>query len=88
MTCLFNIIPDGRWVSFFKSESLSGDILYLCLKGENRLVQFLRDSLLKKKFISDAVYRDLCPTGSTPEILCGLPKVHRATVLLDLFFLL
>ena len=47
-------------------------------KRENRLVRFLRDSLLKKKLISDSVYHDLFPTGSTPGILYGLPKVRKA----------
>ena len=55
----------------------SSDIFHLCLKRENRLVRFLRDTLLKKKCISEKVYRDLYPTGSTPGILYGLPKVHK-----------
>ena len=55
---------------------LDSDMLEICQKRENRLLRFLRDSLLKGKLISDFVYHDLFPTGSTPGILYGLPKVH------------
>ena len=32
---------------------------------------------MKQKFITDEIYRDLFPSGSTPGILYGLPKVHK-----------
>ena len=55
---------------------LDSDMLEICQKRENRLVRFLRDSLFKKKLISDSVYHDLFPTGSTPGILYGLPIIY------------
>ena len=39
--------------------------------------RFLGDTLLKKGFIPDEVYRELFPSGSTPGVLYGLPKVHK-----------
>ena len=60
-----------------KFRPLDFDILELCQKRENKLIRFLRDSLLKKKLMSDSVYHDLFPTNSTPGILYGLPKVHK-----------
>ena len=65
---------------------LDSDMLEICQKQENRLVRCLRDSLLKKKLISDSVYHDLFPTGSTPGILFGLPKVHKANCLVRPIF--
>ena len=46
-------------------------------KRKGKLIRFLRDTLQKQKFITDEVYRDLFPSGSTPGILHGLPKVHK-----------
>ena len=42
--------------------------LELCQKSEKKLVPFLRDILLKKCHISNAVYHGLFPTGSTPSV--------------------
>ena len=39
--------------------------------------RFLGDTLLKKGCIPDEVYRELFPSGSTPGVLYGLPKVHK-----------
>ena len=55
------------------------DILEVCQRRENRLVRFLRDTLLKQRAITDNVYRQLFPSGSVPGILYGLPKVHKDT---------
>ena len=60
-----------------KFNSLDIDALDICLKKESNLVRFLRDTLLKRKLISDEVYRDLFSSGSTPGVLYGLPKVHK-----------
>ena len=60
-----------------KFAPLRSDILDLCLKRENRLVRFLRDTLLQQKCISEKVYHDLYQTASTPGILYGLPTVHK-----------
>ena len=52
-------------------------MLDLCLKRENKLIRFLRDKLLKQNSIPDDVYKELFPSGSTPGVLYGLPKVHK-----------
>ena len=66
------ILNDGS-----KFTKLDCDPLDLCQKRENRLIRFLRDSLLKNKAIPQDVYRELFTSGSTPGILYGLPKVHK-----------
>ena len=53
-------------------------ILDLCLKRENKLIRFLRDTMLKKKIITENVYNSLYQNGSSPGVLCGLPKVHKS----------
>ena len=52
-------------------------MLDLCLKRENKLIRFLRDKLLKQKSIPDDIYKEIYPSGSTPGVLYGLPKVHK-----------
>ena len=51
--------------------------LELCQKNEKKLVPFLRDILLKKGHISNAVYHGLFPQVVLPVFLYGLPKVHK-----------
>ena len=58
-------------------SKLDGDALELCLKREIKLMRLLRDKLLKENRISEEVYQQLCPSGSTPGILYGLPNVHK-----------
>ena len=60
-----------------KFKKLDTDLLDLCLKRENKLIRFLRDKLLKQNSIPDDVYKELFPSGSTPGVLYGLPKVHK-----------
>ena len=60
-----------------KAFRLDTDILEICQRRENRLVRFLRDTLLKQRAITDEVYHQLFPTGSVPGILYGLPTVHK-----------
>ena len=57
--------------------TLESDVLDICQRREGKLMRFLRDSLLKKGVIPDEVYRELYPSGSTPGVLYGLPKVHK-----------
>ena len=57
--------------------TLDTDTLDICQRREGKLVRFLRDTLLKKGCIPDEVYRELFPSGSTPGVLYGLPKVHK-----------
>ena len=71
--CKVNSILDDS----SKFSRLDSDALEVCLKREGKLVRFLRDTLLKKKLISDEVYRELFSSGSTPGVLYGLPKVHK-----------
>ena len=59
-------------------KKLDTDILDLCLKRENKLIRFLRDTLLKKKIITENVYNGLYQNGSSPGVLYGLPKVHKS----------
>ena len=61
-----------------KFKKLDTDILDLCLKRENKLIRFLRDTLLKKKIITENVYNSLYQNGSSPGVLYGLPKVHKS----------
>ena len=60
-----------------KFKKLDCDMLEICQKKEGKLIRFLRDTLQNQKFITDEVYRDLYPSGSTPSILYGLPKIHK-----------
>ena len=60
-----------------KFLQLNTDSLEICQKRENKLIRLLRDNLLKNKYITEEVYRELFPSGSTPGILYGLPKVHK-----------
>ena len=60
-----------------KFKKLDADVLELCSKREGQLIRFLRDTLVKNQFISESVYRELCPQGSKSVILYGLPKVHK-----------
>ena len=62
-----------------KFKKLDVDVLDLCIKREGQLIRFLRDTLVKNKFIPESVYYDLSPQGSKPGILYGLPKVHKET---------
>ena len=59
------------------TAKLDAENLEICQKCENRLVCFVRVSLLKKKLISNAVHQHLFPTVITHGILYGLPKVHQ-----------
>ena len=52
-------------------------MLEICQIREGKLIRFLRDTLQKQKFITNEVYRDLYPSGSTPGILYGLPKIQK-----------
>ena len=65
-----------------KFSQLDTDILELCQKRENKLVRLLRDNLLKKKYITEEVYRESFPSGMDYQRFINL------TVLLGLFFLL
>ena len=69
---VYSILEDAS-----KFSPMDKDFLEICQKRENKLIRFIRDSLLKKKLISNTVYQDLFPSGSTPGILYGLPKVHK-----------
>ena len=60
-----------------KFSKLDIDTPEICQRRENRLVRFLRDTLLKQKIITEEVYRQLFPSGSVPGVLYGLPKVHK-----------
>ena len=66
------LLADGS-----KFMKLDCDMLEICQKREGKLIRFLRDTLQKQKIITDEVYRDLYPSGSTPGILYGLPKIHK-----------
>lgn len=61
-----------------KFVKLECDPLELCQKRENRLIRFLRDTLLSEKAIPQEIYRELFTSGSTPGILYGLPKVYKS----------
>ena len=65
-----------------KFSQLDTDILELCQKRENKLVRLLRDNLLKKKYITEEVYRESFPSGMDYQGFINL------TVLLGLSFLL
>ena len=60
-----------------KFRKLDVNVLDLCLKQEGKLIRYLRDTLLKKRYISESVCRDLSPQWSKPGILYGLPKLHK-----------
>ena len=60
-----------------KFKKLDTEIIDLCLKRENKLIRFLRDKLLKQNNIPEEIYKELFPSGSTPGVLYGLPKVHK-----------
>ena len=60
-----------------KFRKLEADILNLCIKREGQLIWIFRDTL-ESRFLYESVYRNLCPQGSKPGILYGLPKVHKA----------
>ena len=60
-----------------KFSKLDIETMEICQRRENRLVRFLRDTLLKQKIITEEVYRQLFPSGSVAGVLYGLPKVHK-----------
>ena len=60
-----------------KFKKLDTEIIDLCLKRDNKLIRFLRDKLLKQNSIPEEIYKELFPSGSTPGVLYGLPKVHK-----------
>ena len=47
------------------------------LSREGKLQRFLR-RLKKNGEIDDTTYQDICPTGSQPARIYGLPKMHKA----------
>ena len=61
-----------------KFVKLGYEPLELCQNRENRLIRFLRNTLLSNRAIPQEVYRELFTSGSTPGILYGLPKVHKS----------
>ena len=61
-----------------KFKKFGTEILDLCLKRENKLIRFLRDTLLKKKIITENTYNSLYQNGSSSGVLYDLPKVHKS----------
>ena len=43
---------------------------------EDSLISYLR-KLKKDKIVNDATFHKILPCGSTPGVLCDLPKVHK-----------
>ena len=59
-----------------KFRKLNCDLFKLTIRKEDRLKNLLK-KLRKAKKISDDLYDKLCPVGSRPSILYGLPKIHK-----------
>ena len=63
-----------------KFKKLDTDILDLCLKRENELIRFLRDTLLKKKIITENVYNSLYQMVAHPVFCMASQRFTSRTV--------
>ena len=59
-----------------KFQKILADPFTLITRAEDKLTRCLR-SLLNSKTISKDTFQNLSPSGSSPGILYGLPKVHK-----------
>ena len=62
-----------------KFKLLTSDPVKATLNQENKLRNFLKE-LKRENAITDELYEKLCPTGSRPGILYGLPKVQKVNL--------
>ena len=68
---MHDILPDTT-----KFKQLSSDLFKHTTNQENQLRSFLRN-LMKDNVISKETYEHLAPSSSQPDIMYGLPKVHK-----------
>ena len=72
---VFDVLLDDSKFTLLSNQ----DTYQVVTRLEEKLVRTLK-KLKANNSISDETYKSLCPSGSRPGIMYGLPKVHKANV--------